>query len=87
MSKVWFITGASGGFGRIWSEAALERGDKVVATARKLESVADLSQRFGNSVLPLKLDVTNAGRMPVAVQEAFEHFGASIPWLTMPDVA
>jgi len=36
MKKIWFITGASRGFGRIWAEAALRRGDKVAATARKL---------------------------------------------------
>jgi NAD(P)-dependent dehydrogenase (short-subunit alcohol dehydrogenase family) len=35
--KVWFITGASRGFGRIWAEAALACGDKVAATARKLD--------------------------------------------------
>ena len=75
MNKIWFITGASRGFGRVWAEAALERGDKVVATARKLESIADLKERFGDSVLPLELDVTNAERVPVAVREAFEHFG------------
>lgn len=75
MSKVWFITGASRGFGRVWAEAALERGDKVVATARKLESVADLQERFGDAVLPLELDVTDAGRVPEAVREGYEHFG------------
>ncbi len=32
--KVWFVTGSSGGFGRIWAAAALKRGDRVVATAR-----------------------------------------------------
>ena len=32
--KVWFITGTSKGFGRVWAEAALERGDRVAATAR-----------------------------------------------------
>ena len=41
-SKVWFITGAARCFGRIWTEAALKRGDKVAATARRLEDVADL---------------------------------------------
>ena len=35
MSKVWFITGASKGFGREWTQAALERGDRVAATARR----------------------------------------------------
>ena len=75
MSKVWFITGASRGFGRVWAEAALERGDKVAATARSLESISDLRERFGDSVLPLQMDVTDAARVPEAVQQAFEHFG------------
>ena len=75
MSKVWFITGASRGFGRIWAEAALERGDKVAATVRNVDSVADLKKRFGDAVLPLQMDVTDAARVPEAVQKAFEHFG------------
>jgi NAD(P)-dependent dehydrogenase (short-subunit alcohol dehydrogenase family) len=54
--KVWFITGASRGFGRIWTEAALERGDKVVATARSLKSVADLTEKYGENVLTLALE-------------------------------
>lgn len=75
MSKVWFITGASRGFGRVWAEAALSRGDRVAATARNPESIADLKQRFGDAVLPLQLDVTDAERVPEAVRQAFEHFG------------
>ncbi len=75
MKKTWFITGASRGFGRIWAEAALERGDQVTATARKLHDVADLTERFGNAVLPLALDVTNAGQVQRAVQQAYAHFG------------
>lgn len=74
-SKVWFITGASRGFGRIWAEAALQRGDKVTATARKLEDIADLKERFGDAVLLLALDVTNAEQVPQVVQRAYEHFG------------
>ena len=50
MKKTWFITGASRGFGRIWAEAALKRGDKVTATARKLADIADLRERFGDAV-------------------------------------
>ncbi len=42
--KVWFITGASRGFGRIWAQGALARGDKVVATARSVESLSDLAE-------------------------------------------
>ena len=45
MKKTWFITGASRGFGRIWAEAALRRGDRVTATARKLANVADLADQ------------------------------------------
>ncbi|KGE12832.1 SDR family NAD(P)-dependent oxidoreductase [Sphingobacterium deserti] len=74
-TKVWFITGASRGFGRIWAEAALKRGDKVVATARKLESIAALKAQFGDNVLTLALDVTNAAQAKEAVQQAHAHFG------------
>ncbi|WP_295772165.1 SDR family NAD(P)-dependent oxidoreductase [uncultured Mucilaginibacter sp.] len=74
-SKVWFITGASRGFGRIWTEAALKRGDKVAATARKPESIAALKEEFGENVLILKLDVTNANEAKEAVEQAYAHFG------------
>ncbi len=74
-SKVWFITGASRGLGRIWAEAALQRGDKVTATARNLADVADLQQQFGDAVLPLALDVTNPGQVEQTVQQAYTHFG------------
>ena len=53
MSKVWFITGASKGFGREWAEAALERGDKVAATARKVDTLSALVETYGDSVLPI----------------------------------
>jgi NADP-dependent 3-hydroxy acid dehydrogenase YdfG len=74
-AKVWFITGASRGFGRIWAEAALERGDKVAATARQVASLAALKERFGDAVLPLALDVTNAEQAGHAVRAAHAHFG------------
>lgn len=74
-AKVWFITGASRGFGRVWTEAALKRGDKVAATARRLESIAALNEQFGDSVLTLELDVTNAVQAKEAVQKAHAHFG------------
>jgi NAD(P)-dependent dehydrogenase (short-subunit alcohol dehydrogenase family) len=75
MEKTWFITGASRGFGRIWAEAALKRGDKVTATARRLEDIADLKGRFGDAVLPIALDVTNSEQVPQVVQQAYSHFG------------
>lgn len=75
MKKTWFITGASRGFGRIWAEAALKRGDQVTATARKLTDVADLKKQFGDAVLPLALDVTNPEQVQQVVQQAYAHFG------------
>ena len=75
MKKTWFITGASRGFGRIWAEAALSRGDQVTATARKLEDIADLAARFGDAVLPLALDVTNSEQVKQVVNQAYAHFG------------
>ena len=73
--KVWFITGASRGFGRVWAEAALKRGDKVAATARILADVADLSEAYGEAVLPIALDVTDAHAVQNAVTRAHAHFG------------
>jgi NADP-dependent 3-hydroxy acid dehydrogenase YdfG len=73
--KVWFITGSSRGFGRIWTEAALERGDKVAATARNLASIADLNKTYGAQVLTLELDVTKPDQVANAVQQAHAHFG------------
>ena len=73
--KIWFITGSSRGFGRIWTEAVLKRGDLVAASARKVADLADLKERFGDAVLPLELDVTNADQAQRAVAEAHAHFG------------
>jgi NAD(P)-dependent dehydrogenase (short-subunit alcohol dehydrogenase family) len=73
--KVWFITGTSRGFGRVWAEAALKRGDKVAATARTLESIADLKEKYGAKVLTLELDVTKAEQAKSAIAQAHAHFG------------
>jgi NADP-dependent 3-hydroxy acid dehydrogenase YdfG len=73
--KVWFITGTSRGFGRVWATAALERGDKVAATARNLSGIADLQEKYGKNVLTLALDVTNYDQVEQAVKQAHEHFG------------
>jgi NAD(P)-dependent dehydrogenase (short-subunit alcohol dehydrogenase family) len=75
MAKVWFITGTSKGFGRIWAEAALERGDQVIATARNLDTLAPLVQAYGDSVLTLALDVTDKPAVDAAIAAAHEHFG------------
>jgi NAD(P)-dependent dehydrogenase (short-subunit alcohol dehydrogenase family) len=75
MSKIWFITGSSRGFGRQFTQAALERGDKVAATARNTDSLADLVATHGEAILPLKLDVTDKAAAFQAVQQAHKHFG------------
>jgi NAD(P)-dependent dehydrogenase (short-subunit alcohol dehydrogenase family) len=75
MAKVWFITGTSKGFGRIWTEAALERGDQVAATARDPRTLDDLVERYGEAILPLQLDVTDKARVDATVRQAAERFG------------
>lgn len=74
-NKIWFITGTSRGFGRIWAEAALKRGDKVAATARTLASIADFKEKYGENVLCLELDVTNPHQAQHTVEQAHAHFG------------
>lgn len=74
-NKVWFITGASRGFGRVWTEAALERGDKVAATARNTDSIAELKEQYGDNVLILELDVTKPEQVKEAVAKAHAYFG------------
>ncbi|WP_042162021.1 SDR family NAD(P)-dependent oxidoreductase [Paenibacillus gorillae] len=75
MSKVWFITGTSSGFGRKFVEQLLDSGDKIVATARKLEDIADLKEKSPDNVHLAVLDVTNKEQIKAAVQEAVDRFG------------
>jgi NAD(P)-dependent dehydrogenase (short-subunit alcohol dehydrogenase family) len=75
MAKTWFITGASRGFGREWTIAALERGDTVAATARDTATLDDLVAKFGDSLLPLRLDVTDREAVFAAVKDAHDRFG------------
>jgi NAD(P)-dependent dehydrogenase (short-subunit alcohol dehydrogenase family) len=75
MAKTWFITGASRGFGREWTIAALERGDTVAATARDTATLDDLVQRFGDKIMPLRLDVTDKDAVAAAVKDAHDRFG------------
>jgi len=73
--KVWFITGASRGFGRVWAIAALERGDKVAVSARDISSLQPLVAKYADAVLPLRLDVTDREAVLQAVTTVNEHFG------------
>ena len=74
-AKVWFITGTSRGFGREWAIAALDRGDRVAATARSIDSLDDLVARYGDAVLPITLDVTDRAAAFAAIARAHAHFG------------
>jgi len=73
--KTWFITGTSKGFGRIWAEAALERGDSVAATARDASTLEPLVEAYGERVLAQALDVTDKAAVDAAVAAAHERFG------------
>ncbi|GGG24388.1 short-chain dehydrogenase/reductase [Rhodococcoides trifolii] len=74
-NKTWFITGSSKGFGNLWARAALERGDRVAATARNTADLASLATEYGTRVLTLQLDVTDRDAVFATVRQAAEHFG------------
>ncbi len=73
--KVWFITGASRGLGRQWALAALGRGDRVAVAARDSAALAELSDIYGDAVLPIRLDVTDRDGCFAAVRMAHDRFG------------
>lgn len=75
MSKVWFVTGSSKGFGREFVLAALRRGDRVAATARNTDTLSDMVGEFGDAVLPIQLDVTDRQQVNAAVKTAHTRFG------------
>lgn len=76
MTKGWLVTGASRGFGRVWAQAALERGDLVVATARDPRSLDDLVARFPDTCRAVALDVTDVAAVDAAVRTAEEFLPA-----------
>jgi len=59
MSQVWLVTGSSRGLGRAIVEAGLLAGNKVLATARDIGSLRELSERYGEQVKLFALDVTD----------------------------
>ena len=75
MPKTWLITGCSTGFGRLLAEAALARGDRVVATARDPATLASLVDRYPDTARATVLDVTRAGDADRAVSLAADAFG------------
>lgn len=75
MSRVYFITGASSGFGAALARAVLERGDQAVLAARRLDSLERIAGPHGARALPLRLDVIHPRSREEAVVAALEHFG------------
>jgi NAD(P)-dependent dehydrogenase (short-subunit alcohol dehydrogenase family) len=75
MPQTWFITGSSRGFGRALVQAALDAGDRVVATARRPEHLAEFARQYGDQVLPVALDVTDPDAVHAAVTVGLETFG------------
>ena len=75
INRVWFITGASRGLGHQWACAALERGDRVAATARDTAALSALRDDFGDALVVIALDVTDREACFAAVRAAHGHFG------------
>jgi NAD(P)-dependent dehydrogenase (short-subunit alcohol dehydrogenase family) len=74
-TPVWFITGCSTGFGRQLAKILVERGYRVVATARDPEKVADIVARDAETALAVKLDVNKQTEIEAAVAETRRTFG------------
>ncbi|MGG6311544.1 SDR family NAD(P)-dependent oxidoreductase [Paenibacillus macerans] len=75
MSKVWLISGSGSGLGRSIAEAALAKGDRVVATARRPEQLDDLAGQYGEQIRVAPLDVTDENAAKAAVQVTLDAFG------------
>ena len=75
IKKVWFITGASSGFGRSFAEYAIQQGYDVVITARRLDKLEAIKAIAPNQVEALKMDVNNSAEIADAVKMAFARFG------------
>jgi len=88
MSKVWFVTGASSGIGAAVAKAALQAGNRVVATARNLEKLRAALGESGNDRLALvQLDVSREAQAEQAVEAALAKSAASTSWSTTPPTA
>lgn len=76
MTRRWFITGGTpGNFGMAFAETALETGDRVVLTSRRPHELTTWAQQYGERVLVVPMDVTDATQVQRAVRTAEEHFG------------
>lgn len=74
-SKVWFITGTSTGFGRLLADEVLKSGDKVIATARKVEQIGDFERNHPGAAKSFALDVTKPEQIEAVAKDAIAAFG------------
>src|SRR5690349_10174778 len=74
MSKIWFITGCSTGFGRNLALEVLQKGDKVAVTARNTNDINDIVAQYPDTALAIQLDVTKPEQVKAAVQKAADTF-------------
>lgn len=75
MQRTWFITGTSTGFGRIMTEQLLARGDRVAATLRSPEALAELQLRYPGQLWVARLDVLDSEAIRSVMARAFAQFG------------
>jgi NAD(P)-dependent dehydrogenase (short-subunit alcohol dehydrogenase family) len=75
MKKVWFITGASSGFGKALAELVLAQGDIAVLSARRLEPLQEIISQYEGHALALQLDVTDSDACSQALKATVEQFG------------
>jgi NADP-dependent 3-hydroxy acid dehydrogenase YdfG len=73
--RTWFITGVSTGFGRLLAEEVLKSGDKVIATARKIDTILDLEEKFPGQAKAFSLDVTDYPQISSVVAQATASYG------------
>lgn len=75
MKKVWFITGCSTGFGRALALEVLAKGASVVVTARNINDIQDIVEKYPSNSIAVKLDVTIKDDIANAVQQTMDRFG------------
>jgi len=74
-SKTWLISGCSTGFGREIALAALAHGDRVAVSARRVDSIRDICERYPQTTIALALDVTDTAQVEAAVRHTLDRFG------------
>src|SRR5258706_6106664 len=86
MSKVWLITGASRGLGRAFTQAVLDAGDRVIATARKPEQLVGLKGRYSERVRTVALDVTNDAQDKASFKAEIKSFAVLVVFVNIVSI-